>query len=109
MGAILNAASSPRWALLSNDALNDVDQFSDFNSDEGTSKGKHARNRWNKSRWMLPYQKLTHEMIMCTVLEGSSKGKGANKILLADIRDNVIVFSTIIYTVSFMKAERKGM
>ncbi|XP_065211288.1 peripheral plasma membrane protein CASK isoform X4 [Planococcus citri] len=38
MGAILNAASSPRWALLCNDTLSDVDQFSDFNSDEGTSK-----------------------------------------------------------------------
>lgn len=43
MGAILNAASSPRWALLSNDALNDVDQFSDFNSDESTSKGVHFK------------------------------------------------------------------
>lgn len=43
MGAILNAASSPRWALISNDALSDVDQFSDFNSDEGTSKGKLAK------------------------------------------------------------------
>lgn len=39
IGAILNAASSPKWVLINNDALSDVDQFSDFNSDEGTSKG----------------------------------------------------------------------
>lgn len=39
IGAILNAASSPKWALFNNDSLCDVDQFSDFNSDEGTSKG----------------------------------------------------------------------
>ncbi|XKL62243.1 hypothetical protein PGB90_002076 [Kerria lacca] len=38
IGAILNAASSPKWVLINNDALSDVDQFSDFNSDEGTSK-----------------------------------------------------------------------
>lgn len=39
IGAVLNAASSPKWALFNNDSLCDVDQFSDFNSDEGTSKG----------------------------------------------------------------------
>lgn len=39
IGAVLNAASSPKWALYNNDSLCDVDQFSDFNSDEGTSKG----------------------------------------------------------------------
>ena len=42
-GAILNAASSPRWALLGNDAFSDVDQFSDFNSDENTSKGEWSK------------------------------------------------------------------